>query len=63
LLEARLEQELRRGKSPKVSESDVERDWALLQKAIGASDNQLTAQETRPAQGGQSRWARAGNRP
>ncbi len=34
LLEARLRQELRRGSPPKVSESDVTRDWGLLQKAL-----------------------------
>ena len=38
LLEARLNAELRRGNPPKVSESDVENDWNLLQRARGASE-------------------------
>src|SRR5579863_4596083 len=59
LLEARLHAELRRG-SPKASESDVARDWNLLQKAL---DNQTEAdaQPRRVVQNGGP--ARAGNRP
>jgi hypothetical protein len=38
LLEARLHAELRRGSPPKASESDVTRDWILLQKAMNVSD-------------------------
>jgi hypothetical protein len=34
LLKDRLREELRHGNPPKVSESDVERDWALLQKTL-----------------------------
>ena len=37
LLEARLRAELRRGNPPKVSESDVTRDWNLLQQALNGS--------------------------
>jgi hypothetical protein len=46
LLEARLRAELRRGSPPKVSESDITRDWNLLQKAKAMSDadNELAAQ-------------------
>jgi hypothetical protein len=39
LLEARLREELHKGKPPKVSESDVERDWSLLQKALNTPDH------------------------
>jgi hypothetical protein len=38
LLEARLHAELRRGSPPKASESDVTRDWVLLQKAMNVSE-------------------------
>jgi hypothetical protein len=38
LLEARLRAELRRGSPPKASESDVTRDWIMLQKAMNVSD-------------------------
>jgi hypothetical protein len=63
LLEARLQEELRRG-NPKVSVSDVERDWTLLEKAVNAPDNQLAARDARPLPSGtQLRWAPAGNRP
>jgi hypothetical protein len=48
LLEARLGQELRRsGKTPKVSESDLVRDWSLLQQAMGENDRQVAAQRRR----------------
>ncbi len=64
LLEARLHEELRRGNPPKVSESDIEHDWELLQKARNASDNELAVGATKPLQPGtQLRWVRAGNRP
>ncbi len=59
LLEARLEEELRHGSSPKVSESDLEKDWTLLQKAVSVSDNQIATRDA----SSQSRWSRAGNRP
>jgi hypothetical protein len=42
-LEARLRDELRRGNPPKASESDVSRDWDRLQRALGASDDEVAA--------------------
>jgi hypothetical protein len=63
-LEARLRAELRRGSPPKASESDVTRDWNLLQQAIYASDAEVTAPSRRPAQASsQSRPDRVGNQP
>jgi hypothetical protein len=63
LLEARLQEELRRG-IPKVSVNDVEHDWTLLQRAVNAPDNQVAARDARPLQAGsQLRWAPTGNRP
>jgi hypothetical protein len=59
LLEARLHAELRRG-SPRASESDVERDWNLLQKSLN-SQTEADAQPHRTMQGGGQ--VRAGNRP
>ena len=47
LLEARLRQELRGGKTPRVSESDLVRDWSLLQQAMGENDRQVAAQPRR----------------
>jgi hypothetical protein len=41
LLEARLHQELRKGNSPKVSLSDVERDWNLLMKSNSARGDEV----------------------
>ncbi len=61
LLEARLHAELRRGSPPRASESDVTRDWNLLQKAMNGSDVEVAAQSDRPTP--QSRSERAGNRP
>jgi hypothetical protein len=43
LLEARLQAELSRRASHGISGTEVERDWALLQKAIGASDSRASA--------------------
>jgi hypothetical protein len=64
LLEARLQGELRRGSPPKVSESDVARDWNLLQKAVNGSDREVAVQPHRALQtGSQSRSDSAGNRP
>jgi hypothetical protein len=60
LLEARLRSELRGG-SPKASESDVTRDWNLLQKARNGSANDMPAAPVRPA--AQTRADRPGNRP
>ena len=45
LLEARLQEELRRGNPPKVSENDVEHDWTLLQKAMNTPDNQVATRD------------------
>jgi len=42
-LEARLRDELRKGNPPKASESDVTRDWTLLQRALGVSDEEVAA--------------------
>lgn len=61
LLEARLFSELRRGNPPKVSESDVTRDWSLLQKTFSRAESELASQarnaqagfSPRPAHGGQ----------
>jgi len=64
LLEARLHAELRRGSPPKVSESDVESDWNLLQSALHGSDADLGARSPRPMQpDSQARSERPGNRP
>jgi hypothetical protein len=60
-LEARLHAELRRGSPPRASESDVTRDWNLLQKAMYGSDVEVAAQSDRPTP--QSRSERPGNRP
>jgi hypothetical protein len=63
LLEARLHDELRRGNVPKASESDVTRDWTLLQKARNGSV-EVAARAHRPQQGGfQAHSDRAGNQP
>jgi hypothetical protein len=63
LLEARLQEELRRG-IPKVSASDIEHDWALLERAVNAPENQVAARDARPLQAGsQIHWVQAGNRP
>ena len=65
LLEARLHEELRRGNPPKASESDVTRDWQLLQKAMSGSDAEVAVRSHRPLQpGSQSRSERGGgNQP
>jgi hypothetical protein len=63
LLEARLRAELRRG-SPRASESDVTRDWNLLQQAMRSSDNELASQSHKPMPASQLRTERdSGNRP
>jgi len=41
LLAARLQSELRRKAVPGISETEVARDWKLLQKAMGESDSPL----------------------
>ncbi len=63
LLEARLRSELRRGNPPKASESDVERDWTMLQKAMNRTDAEVTAPPRRSEEASFSRPAHGGNRP
>jgi hypothetical protein len=64
LLEVRLREELRRGNPPKVSESDVEQDWKLLQRARNGSEEPVGARSAKLTQpGSQSRWDLPGNRP
>jgi hypothetical protein len=64
LLVARLRDELRRGKPPKASESDVTRDWNLLQKAINGADVEVaTGSRRAPQTGLQVHTDRAGNQP
>jgi hypothetical protein len=64
LLEARLHAELRRGNAPKVSESDVTRDWNLLQKAVNGPDAEVVVQYRRGLQpSSQARMERVGNEP
>jgi hypothetical protein len=64
LLEARLHAELRRGSPPRASESDITRDWNLLQKAMNGSGVEVAARNRRPLQpGSQARSERAGNQP
>jgi len=58
LIEARLRAELKRG-VPKASESDVTRDWNLLQKMLKKPENEVAAAD-RPIPVSQTR---AGNRP
>src|SRR5580700_8298166 len=52
LLEARLHAELRRGNPPKASESDITRDWKLLQRAMNGADGEAAARWRRPSQSG-----------
>jgi hypothetical protein len=61
LLEARLRAELRRGSPPKASESDVTRDWNLLQKAMNGPEVETTAGSHRIQQ--LSSQERTGNQP
>jgi len=61
LLEARLQSELRRGNPPKASESDVTRDWNLLQRAMNGADAEAAHGPLQT--GSQARLERAGNRP
>ncbi|MGB8986299.1 MAG: hypothetical protein WCC37_06825, partial [Candidatus Sulfotelmatobacter sp.] len=63
MLEARLREELRRGNPPKVSESDVEHDWSLLEKARSVPDNEVALRSDRQSPTAMPRWSRAGNRP
>jgi len=61
LLEARLSAELRRGSSPKVSESDIARDWELLQKSRNSLSTEASVRSNRILQTGSS--THVGNRP
>jgi len=61
LLEARLHAELKRGAAPKVSESDIARDWSLLQEARDGAYAEVATQTRRTQQSGSP--GRAGNRP
>jgi hypothetical protein len=61
LLEARLHAELKRGAAPKVSESDIARDWSLLQEARDGAYAEVATQTRRAQQSGSP--GRAGNRP
>jgi hypothetical protein len=64
LLEARLHAELRRGNAPKVSESDVTRDWNLLEQAVNGLDAEVDVQSRRPLPpGSQASVERGGNQP
>jgi hypothetical protein len=64
LLAARLQQELRRGSSPKASESDVERDWQMLLRALNSSEEQAAERPAKLIQASsQARSERGGNRP
>ena len=55
--------ELRRGSSPKASESDVTRDWDLLQKLMNRGDDEIALHNSKPLASLQSHPERAGNRP
>jgi len=46
LLEARLQAELRRKSPNEVSESEITRDWNLLQQVLGDSESGLTARSS-----------------
>jgi len=63
LLEARLRAELRRGSPPKASESDITRDWNLLQQAVNGPEVEVAAESRRLTQQSslQSRPERTGN--
>jgi len=49
LLEARLQEELRRGAPPKASESDIERDWHLLHQVMSGGREQVVAEASQRA--------------
>jgi hypothetical protein len=61
LIEARLNAELRHGSSPKVSESDVARDWDLLQKSRAGLDAEASMRSMTSLRSGAS--VRADNQP
>lgn len=60
IIEARLREELRGGKPPRVSESDVEQDWSLLEKARNVPDDEVASRSARQSPAGAHR---IGNRP
>lgn len=49
LLEARLQNELRRGAPPRVSEAEIARDWRLLEEALDQNDRQVSRLGTAPS--------------
>jgi hypothetical protein len=61
LLEARLQQELRRGEAPKASLNDIARDWKLLQQALASRGEQMLA-DSGESLGETSRVVGAGGR-
>jgi hypothetical protein len=62
LLEARLSSELRRGNPPKASESDVARDWEMLQETLSRTDSDVVSQSRNLQQSGyRTRVAHGGN--
>ncbi len=63
LIEARMRAELRRGSAPKASESDVARDWKLLQRARNGEDDEMTARFHGPQQPGTQARAERGIHP
>jgi hypothetical protein len=48
LLVARLREELKGGRAPKISEAEVRRDWKLLKLAFTSSIETSTDAELRP---------------
>ena len=63
LLEARLHAELRRGNPPKVSESDITRDWNLLQKALNGAYAEVAGSGRRAVQLASPARSGTGNQP
>jgi hypothetical protein len=51
LLEARLQSELRARSARGISQTEIDRDWALLQKTISAGDPTVTSQRPTTASG------------
>jgi hypothetical protein len=63
LLEARLYEQLRKGNPAKISKSDIERDWNLLQKSLRMPDEQVATGNSKPLPSGtRSNWT-GENRP
>jgi len=63
LIEARLHAELRRGTPPRVSESDVEQDWNLLQRAANGADAEVARTHRPPQNSLQIGLQHGGNQP